>query len=548
MTIKKRKTSCRFLLVIILLYTFWVQSQEKAVDTSNNNLNATLSNAKKIRYQNPEKALIVLQEVHDQALVYGDTLLAINALLEMPYIYGQQVNYAKSYDTLWHALFLADDIGNEVLRAKIYGYLGRLSSFFKRKDEAFNYLNTSLKIKKNLVKNGILPNSSLVEDYYLICATYRELDDPKMANIYLDSCFTVFKTGRVSQLNKQYLDFEKAFILSKEDKNNEALLIMQNIEPWFKENRPSYLVLVYTYWGDILSALGRSKEGEQKYIEALEISSKYNSHIDFSPLIYERLSCLYLDKGNFEKAYENLNMAKVLDAQFFDSRSEINRPLLEIKDQFRLEQERQLKIIQQQRLEQLEQADKISFLQRTILLVGIIFLIIVGLIYVKYLRSKHKAEKELIRRNKELEIKKAKELLELKNKELATSALQLVEKDELFGELKDKIKGNQGKVDEKELNSFIRSISVSSVSNWQEFKLRFTDVNESFYQNLTANYPQLTQSDHRICALIKLNLSSKDMARLLGISVESVHTTRYRLRKKMGLPRSANLEDFIAEL
>ena len=548
MTIKKRKTSCRFLLVIILLYTFWVQSQEKAVDTSNNNLNATLSNAKKIRYQNPEKALIVLQEVHDQALVYGDTLLAINALLEMPYIYGQQVNYAKSYDTLWHALFLADDIGNEVLRAKIYGYLGRLSSFFKRKDEAFNYLNTSLKIKKNLVENGILPNSSLVEDYYLICATYRELDDPKMANIYLDSCFTVFNTGRVSQLNKQYLDFEKAFILSKEDKNNEALLIMQNIEPWFKENRPSYLVLVYTYWGDILSALGRSKEGEQKYIEALEISSKYNSHIDFSPLIYERLSCLYLDKGNFEKAYENLNMAKVLDAQFFDSRSEINRPLLEIKDQFRLEQERQLKIIQQQRLEQLEQADKISFLQRTILLVGIIFLIIVGLIYVKYLRSKHKAEKELIRRNKELEIKKAKELLELKNKELATSALQLVEKDELFGELKDKIKGNQGKVDEKELNSFIRSISVSSVSNWQEFKLRFTDVNESFYQNLTANYPQLTQSDHRICALIKLNLSSKDMARLLGISVESVHTTRYRLRKKMGLPRSANLEDFIAEL
>ena len=131
---------------------------------------------------------------------------------------------------------------------------------------------------------------------------------------------------------------------------------------------------------------------------------------------------------------------------------------------------------------------------------------------------------------------------------MATSALQLVEKDELFGELKEKIKGNQGKVDETEINRFIKSISVSSVNNWQEFKLRFTDVNESFYQNLTQNYPQLTQSDHRICALIKLNLSSKDMARLLGISVESVHTTRYRLRKKMGLTRSANLEDFIAEL
>ena len=122
-------------------------------------------------------------------------MLAVNALLEMPYIYGQQVNYAKSYDTLWHALFLADDIENEVLRATIYSHLGRLSSFFKRKDEAFDYLNTSLKIKKNLVEKGILEKSTLVEDYYLICATYRELNDPKMGKIYLDSCNTVIKDG-----------------------------------------------------------------------------------------------------------------------------------------------------------------------------------------------------------------------------------------------------------------------------------------------------------------------------------------------------------------
>ncbi|MEQ8421522.1 MAG: hypothetical protein RIB64_16050 [Arenibacter algicola] len=548
MFFKKIRTYNCIPLFFALVFSLWVQAQKSAVDTTNSALGTILANAKEIRYQNPDRALDLLQEVHDQALVYGDTLLAVNALLEMPYIYGQQVNYAKSYDTLWHALFLADDIENEVLRATIYSHLGRLSSFFKRKDEAFDYLNTSLKIKKNLVEKGILEKSTLVEDYYLICATYRELNDPKMGKIYLDSCNTVIKDGVLPSSKIHYLDFERAFVLFKEDKNTEALAIMRNIEPWFIENRPSYLVLVYTYWGDILSALGRSNEGEQKYIEALEISSKYNSHIDFSPLIYERLSCLYLDMGNYKKAYENQTMAKTLDARFFDSRSENNRPLLEIKDQFRIEQERQQKIIQQQRLEQLEQADKISFLQRTILLVGIIFLIIVGLIYVQYLRSKHNAEKQMIRRNKELEIKKARELLELKNKELAASALQLVEKDELFGELKEKIKGNQGKVDETEINRFIKSISVSSVNNWQEFKLRFTDVNESFYQNLTQNYPQLTQSDHRICALIKLNLSSKDMARLLGISVESVHTTRYRLRKKMGLPRSANLQDFIAEL
>jgi DNA-binding CsgD family transcriptional regulator len=63
-----------------------------------------------------------------------------------------------------------------------------------------------------------------------------------------------------------------------------------------------------------------------------------------------------------------------------------------------------------------------------------------------------------------------------------------------------------------------------------------------------AKYPKLSQGDQKICALIKLNFSSKEMSRLLGISVESVHTSRHRIRKKMDLPRSVNLEDYINSL
>ena len=55
----------------------------------------------------------------------------------------------------------------------------------------------------------------------------------------------------------------------------------------------------------------------------------------------------------------------------------------------------------------------------------------------------------------------------------------------------------------------------------------------------------LKQTDLKICALVKLNFPSKDMAKLLGISVESVHTSRHRLRKKLGLERNDNLEEFI---
>ena len=248
------------------------------------------------------------------------------------------------------------------------------------------------------------------------------------------------------------------------------------------------------------------------------------------------------------QAYENLKIAKNLDALFFDGRSSKNKSMLEIRDEFRIEKQRQLDLIQQQRFEKLKQEEKISMLQRVILLGTIVFILILAFFFFRHLRNKHKLEKQLIRRNKELEIQKANELSELKNKELAASVLQLVEKDEFLKDLKEKLKSNKDNLQQSEINKLLRTISVNNNNNWEEFRLRFTAVNEKFYKKLTKKYPNLTQSDHKVCALIKLNFSSKDMARLLGISVESVHTTRYRLRKKLKLERKENLEDFIAQL
>jgi tetratricopeptide (TPR) repeat protein/DNA-binding CsgD family transcriptional regulator len=523
----------------------------KAQDTDEGNASALaekiFNESLQLRNQYPDSSIVLLQEAHEAFLKNGDTLQAIKALLIMPFQYGQKVDYAMSYDGLWLGLLLADELDNDALKASIYGRLGRLYSFFKKEEQAFEYLRTALQINKELVSQGSLDESNLVQNYYLICATYRELGKPELGKVYLDSCLLRY-TDFPGQIDMSYLQFEKAFILSQEEKNEEALKILSEVEPWFLSNRPSYLVLVYTYWGDVYSNLSDLQKSEDYYQKALEISDKYNSHLDFSPLVHERLANLYLKKGDYQTAYASQKMAKELDAQFFDSRSPNNRPLLEIKDEFRLEKERQEKLIQKQRLEQLEQQDEILLLQRVILSGTIIFLLAIGLIYLKYIRSKHKAEKQLIRRNKEFEIQKAEELLELKNKELAASALQLVEKDEFLKEIKSRLKGENGNIRTAEINKVLKSISHSNQSNWEEFKLRFTAVNEKFYHQVTTKYPNLSQADQKICALIKLNFSSKEMARLLGISVESVHTTRYRLRKKMQLDRSVNLEDFIASI
>lgn len=532
---------------LILFICFLGEAQEPPVFKQQDD--DYLKRARDLRFKDLDSSMYLYEKAHEVLLSVGDTIRAINALLEMPDMYGQQVNYGKSYNGIWRALFLAENVDNNHLKASIYNRLGRLYSFFKRKDRAFKYLNNSLNINKELVGKGVLNKAALVENYYLITATYRELGESGIGKTYLDSCFQISKQTTDKRL-KVYMQFEKAYILTQENDTDQAIKIYKQIEPWFQENRPSYLVLVYTYWGDVYHKLSRLNESEKYYKKAIKIAETYNSHLDFSSLIHERLANIYIKKGSNKKAFFNLQKSRDLDAHFFDSRSANNRLLLEIKDEYALDKEKHEKLIQKQRVEKLEQKDQILLLQRIILLGAIIFLIAIGFIYFRNIRIKHNVEKKMIAKHRELELKKSEELLELKNKELASSALQLVEKNEFLRNLKSKLKdGNKGvDVNNREIKKILNSISISNNQSWEEFKLRFTAVNEKFYEKLAIDYPKLTQGDQKICALIKLNFTSKDMARLLGISVESVHTTRYRLRKKMELDRSVNLEDFIATL
>lgn len=501
----------------------------------------------KLQYKNPDSSIKLFQYSHDLNLKRQDSAGAAFNLLGKATIYENQAQYAKAYDELWNALFLVDSTKHIIAKSVVYNRLGKIYSYYKREDMALKYLKKSLNIQKKLLSEKKLVPSDLVQFYYSITSIYRDLGNPELAKTYLDSSYLYFD-AKNQTFPIYFLDFEKANILAIQDKNQEAIQIMEKIHPWFTENLPSYLVLFYKYWGDIYFNLNNLNKSENFYKKALNISKEYTSHIDFTPLIYEKLTELYLKRNDFKNAYENIKQAKDLDANFFDSRSTNNRPLLEIKDTYRIEKEKQEKQIQAQHLKQLKQESKIKNLQRIILLVSVIFILITGYFYIKNLRTKHKAEKQLIRKNKELEIQKAKELVELKNKELAASALQLIEKDEFLKNLKTKIREGDSTIKKSELNKILKTVSINSYNTWDEFKLRFIEVNKDFYDKIFKKYPNLSQSDQKICALIKLNMSSKEMSRLLGISVESVHTSRHRIRKKMELSRNINLEDYINSL
>lgn len=84
-------------------------------------------------------------------------------------------------------------------------------------------------------------------------------------------------------------------------------------------------------------------------------------------------------------------------------------------------------------------------------------------------------------------------------------------------------------------------------NGWELLKANFDNLHNGFFRNLKERHPELTTNDLRLCSYIRLNLSTKDISRLSGISEKSVEMARYRLRKKMGLDNTS-LTEYIMKL
>jgi len=158
-------------------------------------------------------------------------------------------------------------------------------------------------------------------------------------------------------------------------------------------------------------------------------------------------------------------------------------------------------------------------------------------------RKKLKSAKELA----QLKNEKLKSEIESKNRELAVSTMSIIKKNELL----NTIKGELASADDlTKIKSVIRTIdrNISNEDDWKFFEEAFNNADKDFLKKIKEAHPKLTPNDLRLCAYLRLNLSSKEIAPLLNISVRSVEVKRYRLRKKMELPRDTSLTSYILDL
>ena len=193
------------------------------------------------------------------------------------------------------------------------------------------------------------------------------------------------------------------------------------------------------------------------------------------------------------------------------------------------------------------------------LLLGAFVFATIHTVYKQY--YKRQKQEFLTKKEKELErlqLENEKELMKLrndklradietKNKELAASTMSIIKKNEFLNNIKKELSLVENKEIVKPVIKIIDK-NIDKNGDWELFQEAFNNADKDFLKKVKDKHPSLTPNDLKLCAYLRLNLSSKEIAPLLNISYKSVEIKRYRLRKKMGLSSKDNLTHHILEI
>lgn len=298
----------------------------------------------------------------------------------------------------------------------------------------------------------------------------------------------------------------------------------------------------------VFSKNNKYKEAILLYLEALELFKSTNSLLYLRDN-YLNLSEVYEKTKDYEKAlvYNNL----YIDLNDSISNSEVLGKINELNTQFELRKKDQKLLLLEQQNKIVERDNKLKQIYQYLLVGGLILLLIIAVLVYRNLKislKNTKLKQQILKQEKE----ELTQDLKFKNHELEGLALNIIEKNTVLEQLKQEIKSLDPELPEnaqklKEISSIINS-SLYLEKDRQEFELQLNKIHQSFFLRLTKRFPFLTKNEQRLCSLLVLDLSSKDISTILNISPDGVKKSRYRLRKKLNLLTDVDIATFLKTL
>lgn len=301
--------------------------------------------------------------------------------------------------------------------------------------------------------------------------------------------------------------------------------------------------------GSCFMKVGKVDSAMWYYGAALQKANEFN--FSSSALIsLQMLAVVYDSVGDYENAYDAHVEFKALSDSLLDLEKIKLVTQLDIQEKFdkRLNESR---LQQQQRASEQRKRELVY----TLVIVFIAMALIIALLLYSLQRSKSQrlkleAEKNLLKSNSlKIEKLKLEEELEFKNKELATNVMYMIRKNELITQISEKLiksKLTFKKENQRIIEEIIRELQSSTDDDiWKDFEIRFQQVHNDFYEKLNERFPNLSANEKRLCAFLRLNMSTKEISAITYQSVNSITVARSRLRKKLALDSDENLISFL---
>lgn len=494
----------------------------------------------------------------------GDKFLALHS-------YFQSLKYEQEVKSDIGIAYCFNDIGN------VYYSLGNFET-------AKNYYNESIKLFENH------------KEYIGLSVAYNNLGLVAIKENVFELALKHFhmalelrqQYGDVNMLAHSNLFIPQALILM-EDYENALKHINVAYKIYGEINMPYEQAKALTLMGETYIAKGDFKLAEKKYEQALEIFEKQETQIRKVILNLE-LASLQVKMGKFELAHEYANTTLRLAVKYdlFEFKSEAFKILAKISERQNMFEEAytyqlrydkvndsMLTINQNEKFSNLQfhiethqkrienellnnQIEK-NKLERNYAMVVFLLTLLLLFIFIGVIRLKRKKDKLIYNQREEIaniELHQRKEenvrlnrKLELRNRELTSKTMGIIKSGKFIGEIIDELqKLEVRKENNKKVESIIDRLKNNlKEDSWKEFEIRFAKVYKDFYTKLSDICPDLTPNERRLCAFLKLNMSTKEISAITYQSSKSIDVARYRLRKKMNLQREDNLISFLSK-
>ncbi len=573
------------ILFIFLFIPFAVQAQDRhIIDSLKNEISISKSDTLTVGLLNVLAG--EYKEIDKDSTIYylNQALIIARDLDDPKYkarIYaniGGNYCFKGEYLKALEYLDLAENITKEYSFKNYQAYVHYIKSIVFISIDKLNLANEHATEALELYQE--LNQLSNVGDVYTIFSTiFEKLDDKQKSLEYAKKSYTISlqlndtidmsaamnNLGtiyfQVNQIDSAYLYTRKAIILNKKYNSKSWLAInYQNLSKYMlkEENVDSsdfYIqkaldifhetgyLLDYYYTLVIKAEIALSRKDTLQAIELYHTiikSPKHLENLNIKANAYKALYEISIARFQYSKALDYFEFYKLFDDSL---KKETNTSLLSVLE-LQMEYKNQKNRMELER-KQVELSSQRKTLYLLLLSGIILFLIVVIYFIFRLQRTRARATR--------IEQQRLKEELDFKNREMTANVMALMKKNEILADISKKLLVVEKQAVRDETKGAIQKIAheISNTRNveiWEEFDIRFKKVHRDFYDSLLRQFPNLSPAEQRLCAFLRMNLSTKDIAELTGLQILSINNSRSRIRNKLKLSSNDNLVSFLSKI